>query len=76
MTRKPDGWVSKFYKEYISNNSNFTVGAKREEGSIPVCLVPPALLDEVEEYLLGIHTCLPGDALTKELLDKLREVRK
>ena len=90
MTRKPDGWVVKDYQDYLRLNCQFSFHPQKPKYSgeevehVPLCLVPPALLDwveEVEKYLkVTLYNCtLNGFEMLaseeKALFDKLREVR-
>ena len=80
---KPDGWVWCHYKTYVEKGQSFLICPVQESEfvNIPVCLVSPALLDEIHEYFSkalendydGAVIC--GSDKIRRLLNKLKEVR-
>lgn len=86
MTRKPDGWVVKDYHFVHATKEEALAWFGGSASSVkPVCLVPPDLLDwveEVEKYFVLMERIerqggFEGDADgILAILDKLREVRK
>lgn len=83
---KPDGWVQEDYREVLSEDDGATVVASYRAasgGEVPVCLVPPTLLDaidEVEEAFQVYFECVEREdkqeeELLKKKLNKLKEVR-
>lgn len=80
MTRKPDGWVQEDYEHEIESG-DFVCVHKSSIGYAckPICLVPPALLDDIETFLGAIPNNRGETAwvenVAKHLLNKLREVR-
>lgn len=85
MKFKPDGWVHKDWKTFMPNCDVLVCRAPWgfNVESHPVCLVPPALLDWVDEVERAVRLyveCVERDDTREEetiikLLDKLKEVR-
>lgn len=81
---KPDGWVQEDFRYEIEAGDYVCVHRASVGYSCkPVCLVPPALLDaidEVEEAFQTYFECVEREdkveeEFLKEKLDKLKEVR-
>jgi len=79
---KPDGWVTKCYRDFVRLGCWFNVRPEKpknpeeERECVPVCLVPPALIDELKEYLnemSGID--FEDGGVARQLLNKLKEIR-
>lgn len=79
---KPDGWVWRDWREFFASGLEqmFISATESQIRDTPVCLVPPALLDWVEEVEEKILESLRKDFAWHEtaerLLNKLKEVRK
>ncbi len=80
MTRKPDGWVRTNWREELKTLSQVKV-KEHPVGQLtsPICLVPSALLDEIESFLTTVDARVFRkdwiEEQGRELLNKLREVR-
>lgn len=80
---KPHGWVHKEWKEHSEPFVAVYYYPRRSGDQDPVCLVPPALLDaidEVQEAFQAYFDCVEREdkqeeELLKKKLNKLKEVR-
>ena len=76
MTTKPDGYLESGWREYLAEN-HFVNLFKWPSSGIPVCLVPPALLDWIEKVKreLASGDWCGGEGYLKELSEIEKEMK-